>query len=101
MIFDTPFLKWSPVICLASLKPLKIDLFQNPILFCKYLGTLLSHRNGSVCKMCVGISVFRRKKLFENRILGCRDIKQKSYWDTLHAFSDYWGCKNATVFMEN
>ena len=39
MIFDTPFLIWSPVICLASLKPSKIDPFQNPILFCKYLGT--------------------------------------------------------------
>ena len=62
MIFDTPFLIWSLVICLARLKPLKIDLFQNPILFCKHLGPLLSHRNGSVCKMCVWISVFRRKQ---------------------------------------
>ena len=27
--------------------------------------------------MCVWISVFRRKKRFENPIIGCRDIKQK------------------------
>ena len=58
---------------MASLKPLQIDLFQNPILFYKYLGPLLSQRNCSVCKMFVWISVFRRKKLYENRILGCRE----------------------------
>ena len=27
--------------------------------------------------MCVWISVFRRRKQFENPIIGCRDIKQK------------------------
>ena len=52
MIFDTPTIIWSPIICLASLKPFQIDLFQNPILFFKYLSPLLSHRNGFVCKMC-------------------------------------------------
>ena len=54
-----------------------IDLFQNRILFCKYLGPQISHRNGFVFKICVWISVFRRKKRFKNPILGYRDIKQK------------------------
>ena len=48
----------------------------NPILFCKYFGSLISHKNGFIFKICVWISIFRRKKLFENPILGCREIKQ-------------------------
>ena len=55
-----------------------IDLFQNSILFCKYLGPLILHRNGFVFKICIWISVFRRKKRIKNPILGCQDIKQKS-----------------------
>ena len=51
-----------------------IDLFQNRIMFCKYPGPLWSHRNGFVFKICIWISVFRRKKRFENPILGCWDI---------------------------
>ena len=52
-------------------------LIKNPILFCKYFGPLISDRSGFVFKICVWISVFRRKKQFENPRLGCRDIKQK------------------------
>ena len=59
------------------------------------------HRYGYVFKICVWISVFKRKKQFENWIFGCRDIKQKSSLDALYAFSDFWGSKKATVFMEN
>ena len=39
-------------------------LLHNPILFVKYLSPLKKHRNGSVFKICVWISVFRRKKRF-------------------------------------
>ena len=53
-----------------------ICLCQSRILFSKYLRTLKSHRNGFVFKICIWISVFRRKKRFENPIFGCRDIKQ-------------------------
>ena len=49
----------------------------NPILFCKYFGPLISHKNGFEFKICVWISVFRRKKRFKNPVLGCWDIKQK------------------------
>ena len=54
-----------------------IDLFQNHILFCKFLGPLISYRNGFVFKIYVWISVFRRKKGFENLVFGCREIMQK------------------------
>ena len=101
IIFDIPTEIGPPILHLASLEPLQTDLFLNPISFCKYLGPLLSHRNGFVCEMCMWISVFRRKKLFENRILGSRDIKQNAYWNTMCAFSDVWGSKAETVFMEN
>ena len=46
-------------------------------LFCEYLGSLRLHKNGFVFKICVWISVFRRKKRFKNPILDCQDIKQK------------------------
>ena len=36
-------------------------LIENPILFCKYLRPLISQRNGFVFKICVWITVFRRK----------------------------------------
>ena len=45
--------------------------------FGKYLNPLKWHRNGFVFKICVWISVFRRKKQFENSILSSQDIKQK------------------------
>ena len=38
--------------------------FQNPVLFCKYLSPLKSHKIGSVFKIYIYISVFRRKKWF-------------------------------------
>ena len=60
-----------------------IDLFQNHILFCKYLSPLTSHRNGFVFKIWVWISV-QEKKLKENPILGCRNIKQIFFQDTLY-----------------
>ena len=47
---------------------------KNPIFFCKFLSLLKLHRNGSAFKICVWISVFRRKKRFKNPILGCWDI---------------------------
>ena len=50
------------------------DLFWNRILFCKYPGPLRSHRKGFVFKIYIWISVFRRKKRFENPMLGCREI---------------------------
>ena len=52
------------------------NLIKNPILFCKYLSPLKSHRNGFVFKIYIWTSVFRRKKQFENPILGCRNISQ-------------------------
>ena len=52
-------------------------LIKNPILFCKYLGPLILHRIGLVFKICVWISVFKRKNCIENPILSCQDIKQK------------------------
>ena len=52
-------------------------LIKNPLLFCQCLSLQKSHRYGYVFKICVWISVFKRKKQFENPILGCRDIKQK------------------------
>ena len=51
-------------------------LIKNPILFCKYHSPQKSHRNGFVFKIFVWISIFWRKKLFKNCILGCLDIKQ-------------------------
>ena len=54
-----------------------INWSQSHILFCKYLGPLISHRNGFVLKICIYILVFRRQKWFENPILGSGDIKQK------------------------
>ena len=50
------------------------NLIKNSILFCKFLSPLKSHRNGFVFKIYLWISVFRRKKQFENPILGCWDI---------------------------
>ena len=50
---------------------------EKPVLFRKYLSPQKLQRNGSIFKICVWITVFRRKKLFENPIHGCRDIKQK------------------------
>ena len=41
---------------------------------CKYPGPLRSHRKGFVFKICIWISVFRRKKAFENPILSCQQI---------------------------
>ena len=101
-IFDTPTEIWPPILYLASLEPLQIDLFQNPILFCNYLGPLLSHRNGFVCKMCVRISVFRREKYLKIRYW-VAEILSKMHIGTpcIYAFSDFWGYKNAKVFMEN
>ena len=51
-----------------------IDVFQNHFLFCKFLSPLISHRNGFVFEIFVWVSVFRRKKLFENPMLGCWEI---------------------------
>ena len=54
--------------------PIWLCPFQNLILVCKHLSPLISHKNGSVFKIYIWISVFRRKKPFENPMLGCRDI---------------------------
>ena len=45
---------------------------KSPILFGKYLGCLKSYRIGSVFKIWVWISVFRRKKQFVNPLLGSK-----------------------------
>ena len=59
----------------STLDNLSFD--HNPLsrftFFCKYLSPLKSHK---ISKISVWISVFRRKKQFENSIHGCRDIKQ-------------------------
>ena len=39
--------------------------FQNPVLFCKYLSPLKSHKIGSVFKIYIWISVFREKNGLE------------------------------------
>ena len=46
------------------------------VLFWRYVSPRKSHRNGFIFKIFVWISVFRRKKRFENLILGYRDIKR-------------------------
>ena len=51
---------WHKCCCFEA--TMRIDLFQNCISFCKYLGLLISHRNGFVFKIFVWISLFRRKK---------------------------------------
>ena len=65
-------------------------LFRNPILFCKYLSPLISHRNGSVFKIFTWISVFRRKKRVRNPFLSSWDIqkiqKVNFFWDALYVF---------------
>ena len=38
-------------------------LIKDPILFCMFLSSLKLHRNGFVFKICVWISVFRRKNI--------------------------------------
>ena len=61
----------------SKLNDLSFDqnhLIKNPILFCKYFGPLILDRSGFVFKICVWISVFRRKKQFENPMLGCQEI---------------------------
>ena len=40
--------------------------YKSPILFCRYLGYLKTYRIVSVFKICVWISVFRRKKRLVN-----------------------------------
>ena len=50
--------------------------FRNPVLFCKYLSPLKSHKIGSVFKIYIWISVFREKKQYRNLFIGSRDIKQ-------------------------
>ena len=60
-------------------------LIKNPILCCKYISPQKLHRNRFVFKICVWISIFRRKKRFENQIFGCWDIKQTNlliFFDT-------------------
>ena len=63
-------------------------LIENPILFCKYLSPLISHRNGFVFKICVWICFHEKKKQFEKPILGCGDIMQNPslirFGDTLY-----------------
>ena len=54
--------------------------FRNPVLFCKYLSPLKSHKIGSVFKIYIWISVFREKKRFRNLFIGSGDIKQTNIW---------------------
>ena len=65
-----------------------LTTIKNPILFCKFLSPLKSHRNGFVFKIYIWISVFRRKKRFENPMLGCREICKINmgpfFWNTLY-----------------
>ena len=49
---------------------------KSPILFCGYLGYLKSYKIGSVFKIFMWISVFRRKKWCRNLFIGSGDIKQ-------------------------
>ena len=47
---------------------------KNPILFCKFLSPLTMNRNGFVFEIYIWISVFSKKKQFENPMLGCQKI---------------------------
>ena len=76
--------------------PIWLCPFQNPILVCKYLSPLISHKNGSVFKIYIWISVFRRKKRFRNLFLGSRDIKQILF---LHFFLNTLYMRSQLVFM--
>ena len=58
------------------------NLFRNTILFRKYLSYLKSKRIVSVSKNCVWISVFMRKKHFENWSHG----SQLSWWRRILEF---------------
>ena len=51
-------------------------LFQNPVLFCKYLSSLKLHKIGSVFKIYIWILVYKWKKWFRNLLIGFGDIKQ-------------------------
>ena len=55
-------------------------LCRKPILFCKYLSPLKSHKIDSVFKIYIWISVFRRKKRCWNPFIGSGDIKQTNIW---------------------
>ena len=91
---------------LNNLSFVQNNLINNLILFCKYLSPRKLHRNGFVFKICIWISVFWRRKQFENLILSCWDIKQKPsliLFGTLYNrnnffVSKYTGCpkKNCT-----
>ena len=58
---------------------------RDPFFFGKYLSPQKSLKNVWVFNTSVWISVFRRKKRFENPIFGCRDTKQK--WN----LDFFWG----------
>ena len=61
-------------------------LSRNHILFCKYLSPLNLHRNGTIFKIFIWISVFRRKKRFVNLFLGCWDIQQTMKYRNYYTF---------------
>ena len=62
-------------ICSDSKYKNLVLVHKSPILFGKYLGCLKSYRIGSVFKICVWISVFRRKKQFVNPLYGSKVTK--------------------------
>ena len=71
--------------------------FRNPVLFCKYLSPLKSHKIGSVFKIYIWISVFREKKRFRNLFIGSGDIKQTNIWTFFlkrPVGSGYLGCNH-------
>ena len=57
-----------------------IYVFKNPILFHNYLSPQMSHKNDFVFKICVWISVFRRKKSFVIPFNGFWEIQQNVTW---------------------
>ena len=67
--------RYSALRTLQASKKMIISVSKNDFLM---QISLKLHKNNFVFKICVWISVFRRKKRFENPIIGCRDIKQKS-----------------------
>ena len=60
-----------------------------------------SHKNGSVFKISVCISVFSRKKRFVVPLLGSWDIEQNVKWDILYSFQYLRSrCKNQFWIFE-
>ena len=57
-----------------------ICLFRTPVLFCKYLSPLRLHKIGSVFKIYIWISVFRKKNGLEICSLVPEILDKQTFW---------------------